>query len=149
MEARIRLAQNADLAAWTRLRCELWPDCPAERHALETAQLVTGGAAIALAEVRDEIVGFAELSIRSDHVEGTSISPVPYLEGWYVSQPHRGRGIGKALVGFLEEWARSRGFRELASDAEAGNSEGIRRHRELGFREVGSSVHFVKTLMDD
>jgi aminoglycoside 6'-N-acetyltransferase I len=31
-----------------------------------------------------QVVGLAEVSIRQDHVEGTSSAPVPYLEGWYV-----------------------------------------------------------------
>lgn len=32
------------------------------------------------------------VSIRADHVEGASITPVPYLEGWYVAAAYRGRG---------------------------------------------------------
>jgi aminoglycoside 6'-N-acetyltransferase I len=31
---------------------------------------------------RGQVVGFAEISIRRDHVEGTASAPVPYLEAW-------------------------------------------------------------------
>ncbi len=93
-----------------------------------------------------EIAGFAELSIRRDHVDGTSASPVPYLEGWFVEEKFRGKGIGRALLAFVENSARERGFIEIASDAEIWNEESIRLHGLLGFREVGRTVHFVKVL---
>ena len=84
--------------------------------------------------------------MRSDHVEGTASSPVPYLEGWYVRAAYRGHGVGRALLSFIEQWAVSRGYAELASDAELQNDHGIRLHAMLGFREAGRSVHFVKIL---
>lgn len=101
---------------------------------------------VALAEIGTEVVGMAEVSIRRDHVEGTTVTPVPYLEGWFVTEAYRRRGIGRALLGFVEKWASGHGFTEMASDAEIQNSHSIRLHGRLGFREVGRSVHFVKRL---
>lgn len=92
------------------------------------------------------LVGFAEVSIRHDHVEGTRSAPVPYLEGWYVRSGYRGRGIGSGILGYVEEWAIGRGFSELASDTDPDNAVSIRLHAQLGFREVGRSIHFVKPL---
>jgi aminoglycoside 6'-N-acetyltransferase I len=149
LEPTIRIAQQADLVAWSLLRSELWPDCSAERHKLEIAQLVDSHGIVALAEVNGEIVGFAEASIRDDHVEGTSITPVPYLEGWFVSKDFRRIGIGKALLAFIEAWALKQGFRELASDAEVDNLPAIQTHRRRGFEETGRTVHFVKRLGED
>jgi aminoglycoside 6'-N-acetyltransferase I len=68
------------------MRFALWPDCPRERHALEIEQLLQSEGVVALANVDGELAGFAEVSIRRDHVEGTSTAPVPYLEGWYVDE---------------------------------------------------------------
>lgn len=142
----IRAATRNDREDWAKLRSQLWPDCPPERHQLEVDQLLAGTGEIAIACVDGEAVGFAEVSIRADHVEGTTSSPVPYLEGWFVAEPFRGRGIGRALLAFAETWARNRGFREFASDADPANAASLRAHAKLGFREVGRSVHFVKTL---
>lgn len=142
----IRCATLGDRAAWVRLRRRLWPDCPAARHRLEVKQLLSGDGVIALACVHGKVVGFAEVSIRGDHVEGTTATPVPYLEGWYVLPHFRGRGVGRALLVFVEKWARTKGFRELASDAEIANRKSIRAHAKLGFSEVGRSAHFVKRL---
>lgn len=101
-----------------------------------------------MAIVDDRPVGFAEASIRGDQVEGTSATPVPYLEGWYVDENFRGKGIGEALLRFVEEWAIRHGYRELASDAEVENEESIRLHGKFGFTEVSRTVHFVRRLTD-
>lgn len=145
-ETVVREARTSDAQAWARLRAELWPDCPLERHQLEIAQLAKSSGVVALAVRAGEPIGFAEVSIRADHVEGTSTTPVPYLEGWYVASPHRGVGIGTGLLEFVEDWARKRGYREMASDAEIDNEASILLHGRRGFIEVGRTVHFVKML---
>lgn len=141
-----RTAREADRPEWIKLRHELWPHCRIERHDLEIAQLLKSAGIVAVAEVGDILVGFAEVSLRNDHVEGTCASPVPYLEGWFVAPAYRGRSIGRGLLDFVEQWAASRGFNELASDAELENLHGINLHAKLGFAEVGRTVHFVKPL---
>ncbi len=146
MNIAVRTAAPDDRDAWMQLRFELWPHCPPERHELEVAQVLSGAGIVAVAFVDDQLAGFAEVSVRSDQVEGTAYSPVAYLEGWFVRPAHRGHGVGRALITFAEEWAISKGFCELASDAELQNSRSIALHATLGFREVGRSVHFVKSL---
>jgi chloramphenicol 3-O-phosphotransferase/RimJ/RimL family protein N-acetyltransferase len=143
----VRPAAAADEPALLRLRHALWPDCPPERHALELAQFRASPGVTMVAEASDgEPVGFVEISIRHDHVEGTTATPVPYAEGWYVAEAWHGRGVGKALMASVERWALTQGFRELASDAELDNHNSIAAHAALGFREVGRGVHFVKRL---
>jgi aminoglycoside 6'-N-acetyltransferase I len=138
---------DADKPKWLELRRALWPDCPAERHSLEMDQLQHSEGVVFLArDSAGQVVGLAEVSIRQDHVEGTSSSPVPYLEGWYVMPSHRRQGIGRALIKAAESWALEAGYWELASDAESDNQDGIRAHWDLGFHEVGRSVHFVRPL---
>ena len=143
----IRKMANADTPRWIEMRKALWPDCPEERQSLEMEQLLCSDGVVLLAEESGgQALGFAELSIRRDHVEGTTSAPVPYLEGWYVIPGHRRRGIGRHLIERAEKWALEAGFSELASDAEVENPDSIRAHSELGFREVGRTVHFVRTL---
>ena len=50
------------------------------------------------------------------------------------------------VVSFVEEWANSNGFSEIASDAEIENARCIRLFNQLGFRELSRSVLLVKTL---
>lgn len=144
---KIRKMADADKPKWIELRRAVWPDCPEERHSLEVERLLRSDGVVLLAEDSDgQALGFVEVSIRRDHVEGTSSAPVPYLEGWYVISSHRRRGIGRALIEGAVEWAVEAGFLELASDAEIGNHVSIQAHSDLGFREVGRSVHFVRAF---
>lgn len=149
MNTEIRLARAEDRSAWEQLRSQLWPDCSPERHRLEIEQLLASGGAVAVAAADEGLVGFVEVSVRVDQVEGASISPVAYLEAWYVAESHRGRGIGRVLLAFAERWAGERGYRELASDAEVGNENSIRLYKVAGFREIGRGVHFVKSLASE
>ena len=145
----IRKAGKSDRESYAQMRHELWPDCSEERHKLEIDLIMSSAGFVLLAELPDtKIVGFAELSIRSDHVEGTRESPVPYLEGWYVKSDYQGLGIGKALINAAEVFALEMGFSELASDAELDNTSAIAIHKKIGFREVDRTVHFVKSLKE-
>jgi len=146
MQPTVSPATEADREAWVQMRHELWPECPLARHHLEIDQLRQNPGIVAFARVDGAPAGFAEISVRTDHVEGTAASPVPYLEGWYVRPEHRRSGVGRALLAFAEQWARDHGFTEVASDTDPPNTLSIALHQRLGFREVGRSVHFVKSL---
>ncbi|HEX3627371.1 MAG TPA: GNAT family N-acetyltransferase, partial [Verrucomicrobiae bacterium] len=89
--------------------------------------------------------GFAEVGSRS-LADGCSTSPVAYLEGWFVDRDLRRQGIGRSLVVAAEQWARERGFREFASDAELENLESQNAHVAIGFREVDRLVLYLKAL---
>ncbi|MBI2946460.1 MAG: GNAT family N-acetyltransferase [Verrucomicrobia bacterium] len=144
---RIRQLQQKDRASWLRLRHCLWPDCADHKHDLEMRQLLTSGGAVFGAEDGQAgLIGFAEVSVRQDHVDGASISPVPYLEAWFVEAPFRKQGIGRLLIDAVEQWAIGQGYGELASDAEAENALSIRLHQRLGFSEIDRNVTFLKKL---
>jgi aminoglycoside 6'-N-acetyltransferase I len=93
----------------------------------------------------DRPLGFAELSLRSI-AEGCHSSPVAYLEGWFVEESERRRGVGAALLRAAEEWARAQACSEFASDTEIDNGVSIAAHRALGFEEVDRIVCFRKDL---
>jgi aminoglycoside 6'-N-acetyltransferase I len=71
---------------------------------------------------------------------------VAYLAGWFVVPDARSRGVGRALIQAAEDWARSQGCAEFASDAEADNELGATAHPALGFTEVGLVLCFRKDL---
>ena len=58
----------------------------------------------------------------------------------------RRRGVGRALVEAAEEWARSRGCRQMASDAELWNDVSHKAHGAIGYREVARLVLYKKDL---
>ena len=93
-------------------------------------------------------VGFVEVALRSDYVNGTTTSPVAFLEGIYVVPLARRQGIARALVIRAEQWAHSAGCSEFASDARIENAASHSMHRALRFSETERVVYFRKRLGD-
>jgi aminoglycoside 6'-N-acetyltransferase I len=89
--------------------------------------------------------GFISYSLRS-WADGCLERPVPYIEGWFVREDLRLRGIGRALVAAVEEWARAAGFNELGSDVAVGNRASLAAHRRLGFEPTDRLQLFRKDL---
>jgi aminoglycoside 6'-N-acetyltransferase I len=89
--------------------------------------------------------GFAEVGARP-FADGCATSPVAYLEGWYVDPDLRRQAVGAQLIRGAEAWARSRGYRELASDTQLDNVVSQRAHERLGFSETERLVLYRKAL---
>ena len=100
-----------------------------------------------VAETADgRLFGFAEVDVRS-HADGCNPTrPVGYLEGWYVAEEGRHRGIGRRLLSAAEDWARSNGCIEMASDTWIENELSQTCHEALGFEVVDRCVHYRKAL---
>jgi aminoglycoside 6'-N-acetyltransferase I len=148
----IRLAQLSDRDQLVRLHEALRPKTSAEEHARELTLILEGKAPVTMpliilvAEVSDRIAGFLEVDLRS-HADGCNpIRPVGYIEGWYVAENHRHRGIGRRLLAAAEDWARSQGCVEMASDTWIDNDMSQRVHQALGYEVVDRCVHYRKTL---
>jgi len=140
---------STDDPDWLSLRSELWPDCPKQEHLKEMASFLREPTRFVQFIVRDDRergVGLAEASIRGDYVNGTSSSPVAFLEGLYVRPEARNRGIARGLVEAVSEWALSRGCSELASDTQLENLASQAVHERLGFVETERTVFFRKSL---
>jgi aminoglycoside 6'-N-acetyltransferase I len=153
---RVRHIQPSDRERWLAFRCQLWPDEREDLLAEDTRRFFAepdrrGGMmpeAVLVAEQpgnASDVVGFAELSRRM-YAEGCETSPVGFLEGWFVVAPLRGRGVGRALVKAAEEWARTVGCKEFASDTLVDNIGSAAAHRALGFEEVEVIRCFRKDL---
>jgi aminoglycoside 6'-N-acetyltransferase I len=144
----VRRAQQGDEPEWLRMRLALWPHCSKEAHESEISALLRDQAqAAAFVSERGEngLCGFIEVYIRP-FAEGCRTRPVGHIEGWYVDRESRWKGIGKLLVVAAEQWARAKGCKEMASDAEVSNLDGEEAHRRLGYTECSRLVHFKKDL---
>ena len=149
----IRPARPPDREPLSRLFHALWPENPAEHYAEEITPTLAGTPVsslptiILVAESADTtLVGFLEVALRS-HADGCDVRhPVGYLEGWYLIESHRGRGLGKQLLAAAENWARAQGCTEMASDAWIDNDLSHRVHERLGFEVVDRCVHYRKSL---
>ena len=146
MEVTIRQAVREDMDDWFKMRKGVWPDAPDEYLNFDMEDIFSSEQdMIFLASVENKPVGMIEARIR-DYGEGCETSPVGYIEGWFVQEEFRGKGIAGALTQAAENWAREKGCSEMASDTWLENETSIRAHLKMGYVEVERLVHFVKQL---
>lgn len=138
---------NATDPDWLSLRSSLWPDGTETEHLHYMADALARGHCVRLALTPDGCaVGFIEASRRVDYVNGTSTSPVAFLEGLYVTPSARRQGVARALVDEVERWAAAQGCSELASDSPIENVKAHAAHRALGFEETERVVYFRRAV---
>jgi aminoglycoside 6'-N-acetyltransferase I len=153
MSLNIRQAGVSDKDDLARMRELLWPESPMEEHRREVELVLNSGkygtlpmAILVSHEDDGTLTGFLEVGLRS-HADGCDIvQPVGFIEGWFVYESFRGRGVGSALMRSAEEWARRQGCLEIASDTWIDHEESQRAHQALGFEVVDRCVHFRKSL---
>jgi aminoglycoside 6'-N-acetyltransferase I len=152
LPVRTRLGIPSDLRVVTQLCTALWPDEPLADHEAHAASILSGKPAstmpleLIVAEVDADLVGFIEVGLRS-HADGCDErQAVGFIEGWYVQPSFQRRGVGRALMRAAEDWARSQGARELASDTWIDHELSQQAHEALGFEVVDRCVHFRKSI---
>jgi aminoglycoside 6'-N-acetyltransferase I len=134
-------------SAWLSLRSQLWPHASESELLREMADTLARGHFVRLASAPNgSAVGFVEASRRVDYVNGTSSSPVVFLEGLYVVPLARRKGVARALVADVERWAAAQGCKELASDSPIENAVAHATHRALGFEETERVVYFRRPV---
>lgn len=146
MELDIREMGEADRALWAELYGFLWPDHSHSSFLREIDRILRAENRMAfLAEYRGKAVGFAEYAERP-YVNGCISQPVPFLEGIWVHEAYRRRGVARALLSTLEALALERGFDEMGSDVDLGNSVSEQAHGAWGFEETERVIYFRKAL---
>ena len=142
-----RQATPEDCSVVAALAQKLWPShTRAELEREFDALLADGQAAVFLHYAGENAVAFAQCQLRHDYVEGTSGSPVGYLEGIFVDAAYRNRGIASSLLRCCEVWAREQGCAEFASDCELENGDSLAFHLRAGFVEANRIICFTKRL---
>ena len=143
---------------WLVLRAQLWDDHSPEDLEAEADGFLQGwgfgklpGAplpaeVLVAVDSSGLILGFIEVDVRQS-ADGCSTPNVGYLEGWDVKPDARRAGVGRALVRGAEDWARSHGCTEMASDTLSGNRTGELAHRSLDYEEVHHLIHFRRKLV--
>lgn len=145
----IRPIREDDFSEWLRLRKLLWDESTDAEHQDEMIDILehTETQLVLVAEASNgHLAGFLEASIRP-FVEDCHSDHVGYLEGWFVEKDFRRHGIGRMLVKTAEDWARSKGCEEMASDSEIGNELSLQAHLKFGYEETSRLIHLRKDLV--
>jgi GNAT superfamily N-acetyltransferase len=82
-------------------------------------------------DAEDRPLGMIVLLRDRDYFTG---HPRAYVNVLVVDEAAEGSGVGRALMGFAERWARDRGCREVCLDVFAGNARAIAFYERNGYR---------------
>lgn len=135
----IRRARKADLDGIMKMARKLWPG-------VKELDLNRPKFTYYVADDGKALIGFIMLAVRKDYVEGSSTSPVGYIEGIYVENGSRKKNIGRQLVNAAEEWCAKKGLIELGSDVEFENKTSQRFHERIGFGGRSLIAHYIKKV---
>jgi aminoglycoside 6'-N-acetyltransferase I len=146
-QMRIEPINAAMKPEWLALRLLLWPD-EAENLAGDLDRVLADpdAANFIVRDAGGAAIGFVEVMIRHDYVNGCETSPVAFVEGLFVVEAHRRQGVARALVARVAVWAKERGLTELTSDALLENTQSHALHQAIGFAETERVVYFRKAL---
>lgn len=143
----IRHGQLADVSSLATLAQKLWPNHTVDALEKEIQEAITKpNVAFFLAFTENQPIAFPQCQLRYDYVEGTSSSPVGYLEGIYVRERYRQQGIAGELLTACQTWAKNNHCTEFASDCEIENTESLKFHLSHGFIEANRLICFAKQL---
>lgn len=86
-----------------------------------------------------DIVGLVQvIDMRlSDRVEDGDDADATYLWRLMIATKHQGQGIGRAVMGWFEDWARARGTQRLILSVVPDNRIAERLYRSCGFIPTG------------
>lgn len=145
----VRRAGVADHGTWAAMLAQLHrPSASAAEFLAEIPGWLTLAEPMVcwLAEEADGTpVGMVDARMRN-YAEGAPDLAAAYIEDLWVEEGHRHRGVARALVAAVEEWARAQGLGWLGSDTEPGNAPSRSFHKALGFAEIETLVVFGKPL---
>jgi aminoglycoside 6'-N-acetyltransferase I len=144
---RVRPYIDADWSEWLRMSVALFPEYSAPDLAKGMTEFRGRSDAEVFMAERDDgsVAGFVEVGSRP-YADGCDTSPVGFVEAWYVDPDVRRAGYGRELLRAAEDWARGRGYTEMASDALLDNLISHAAHQRAGYEEVGRVVQFRKSL---
>ena len=143
---------NPEDTDWLALRAEFIPEEPLEEQRVFLRRFARESFAFRAFVARDDdgdLLGFAEVAVRTDFVNGCRHRPALFLEGIYTRPEHRGRGVARALCDAAARWGREQGCHEFASDVYIDDENSLAAHRGLGFEETERVVYFRKSLTGD
>jgi GNAT superfamily N-acetyltransferase len=68
----------------------------------------------------------------------------PHIFLLYVIPEHRHRGIGKALMAYIEDWARQKGYHQIGLQVFQANTPALTLYHQFGYQE--QSLWMLKSL---
>lgn len=143
----IEVLSQENLESLLNMALKMWPECNRQEEFEYYSNAIDSDKEIVfLSSEANQYMAFAHATLRTDYVEGTSTSPVAYLEAIYVEPDYRRLNVAKQLIDEVEKWGMRMGCTELGSDVEIDNIQSESLHKKVGFKEANRVICFAKKL---
>lgn len=140
-------ADHSNLIEWTNLALMLFPESNFEKELdFHDSVLISEKEVGLLYQKDNKFVGFMNLSIRTDYVNGTETSPVAFVEAIFILPDYRKQGIATEFIAYAENFARQNHCKQLASDCFIDNTSSEQFHKSCGFIEKERVICFAKDV---
>ena len=93
--------------------------------------LTNPGAQAFVATIDGQACGVISVYPDRDHFTD---HPRAYVDSLVVAQESEGKGVGRALLDYVERWAREHGYREVVLDVFAGNQRAVAFYERQGYQ---------------
>lgn len=126
------------------MRYTLWPEDTELRLRDEMKKILIGNGfdngelswnVFVLERENGNLGAFVEITIYPE-LSFCKSNNIGYIEGWFVDEELRNKGVGKQLIDMAEKWLISQACTEIASDVEKDNFVSQKAHKALGFEET-------------
>ncbi len=143
----VQKARKEDLKILANLAVLMWDSHSVSELMAEFSEIISNGKSQFFLKYENDIpIGFAQCQLRYDYVEGTTTTPVGYLEGVFIKDGYRNKGYAKELLSECEAWAKENDCKEFASDCEINNIDSFQFHKAMNFTEANRIICFTKEL---
>ncbi len=147
MNNNIEIANLNNIDDIVTMAMELWPHHQYDELKREFVEIIRSvNEDVLLYKVDNEFVGFIQVAVRNDYVEGAKSSPTGFVEGIFVKSSVRKKGIAKKLVREGEIWSKERGCKQMGSDVEFHNTDSYQFHKSIGYQEVNRVICFLRDI---
>lgn len=143
-----RRARAQDFVPLSHLVRESWPVDMRDQvdDILKDALANPDSTAIFACFLNNDAIGYAQVCIRNEYVEGATNYPIAYLEALYIKEGFRDVGIGQRLIEMVTMYVNAMGIEELAADCPSNDLHQFELFLRSGFEEISQVTHFVKSI---
>ena len=137
---------SSDLNDFLTMSLALWPEETGYELVKQFHRILNASDEVGfICRKNKEAIGFATVSLRNI-VNGARSNPVGFLEGLYVKEAYRRKGVARELVESGEKWVKDHGCSQIGSDALDWNRDSILIHEKLGYKKLYTTVNFIKNI---
>ena len=140
MSTQLRLATLDDLEALVDLEALTFPEDPWTPFMLADELMSPASRYWIAADESGAPIGYGGVKVGGDQADVMTIGVAPQA---------RGRGVGRAILDALLDWARQAGAAEIFLDVRPSNEVAITLYRSRGFEDLGRRPWYFRNPVED